>query len=56
MKLKSWKTTIFGLLGAIGLTLNDLVTSGQVDNKTLIVSAVVSGLGFLAKDSNVTGG
>ena len=52
---KSWKTTLFGAFGVMVLSGYDLVKTGQVDTKTLLISSVFAGLSFLAKDFNVSG-
>lgn len=55
--MKSWKTTLCGLVGAIGTwsaSQTDpawLATVGK-----LLVGLSVAGIGFFAKDNNVTGG
>jgi len=54
--MKNWKTTVAGILGAVGLCVFQLISTGTVDPKTLIVAAVVAGIGALAKDHDVTGG
>jgi hypothetical protein len=56
MKMKNWKTTLFGGLTAAGLGLSQsddpiLKTIGQI---LMVVAPVL--LGIFAKDSNVTGG
>ena len=54
--MKNWKTTLFGCLAAIMIAVAPLIQTGQIDWKAVIVAALVAGLGFVAKDSNVTGG
>lgn len=55
--MKNWKTTVCGLVGAIGAW-----AATQVDPSWLptvgkiLVSLSIAALGFFAKDSNVTGG
>jgi hypothetical protein len=53
--MKSWRTTLFGAVGASVLTANTLLTTGTVDLRTVIISGFLAGIGFLAKDKNVTG-
>ena len=53
--MKSWRRTIAGLLGAIVSVILPMVTGGTVAPKDLIIAGAVAGIGFLAKDSNVTG-
>jgi hypothetical protein len=54
--MKNWKTTLAGFIGAIALSLQSLFATGAVDGKTAMTAVIVAGLGFLAKDFNVTGG
>lgn len=54
--MKNWKTTLAGFIGAIAIALQSVFATGVVDGKTAVTAAVVAGLGFLAKDFNVTGG
>jgi hypothetical protein len=54
--MTSWKTTIGGLLGALGTTL-----SGYSDPTVHLVGTVLTAIGLFllgvsAKDNNVTGG
>jgi hypothetical protein len=53
--MKSWKTTVIGLVGAIATTLVPLYQNGTVDLQTLISSIAIAVLGFFAKDWNATG-
>jgi hypothetical protein len=58
--LGNYKTTIIGLLGAVWVVVQPLISKGDFvfdrDWKQLIYAALVAGFGFLAKDYNVTGG
>jgi hypothetical protein len=57
--MKSWKTTLAGMLAAIANLFLPMVTGGQISgisSRDLAVSAGLAALGYLAKDSNVTGG
>jgi hypothetical protein len=54
--MKNWKTTLTGLLGAILSVVLPLFSGGSVAPKDIALAAAVAGVGFLAKDSNVTGG
>ena len=54
--MKNWKTTIVGVIGAMLNAAITLYQTGTIDAKTVIISAALAGLGFLAKDLNVTGG
>jgi hypothetical protein len=53
--MKNWKTTLTGVLGAVGLCVFQLISAGTLDPKTLIIAAIVAGIGTLAKDHDVTG-
>ena len=53
--MKSWKTTLAGVLGAGVLTAQTVVQTGTVDTRTIIISSFLAMLGFLAKDKGVTG-
>jgi hypothetical protein len=54
--MRSWKTTLVGCVGAVANALFPLLSTGSVPTETLIMSAVMALLGFVAKDFNVTGG
>lgn len=58
--MKNYKTTIVGVVGAIWLALQPLITNGAFniskDWKNLVGAAIVASMGFLVKDFNVTGG
>jgi len=56
MKNTSWKTTLIGAILAIVIAVQPLIATGTIDWKAVIVAALIAGLGFVAKDSNVTGG
>ena len=53
--MNSWKTTLTGVLGAVALVVGNLLQSGTVDPKTIIIAVIVAALGVLAKDFNVSG-
>jgi hypothetical protein len=58
--MKNWKTTLIGLLGAIAIALEPII-SGQGfnwkdDGGKIFTAIVVAALGFVAKDHDVTGG
>jgi hypothetical protein len=54
------KTTILGIIGAIWLTIQPLISTGTFDFskdwKNIIGAVIVALLGYFAKDYNVTGG
>jgi hypothetical protein len=56
MKNTSWKTTLIGAILAIVIAVQPLITTGKIDWKAVGIAALVALLGYVAKDSNVTGG
>ena len=48
--MRSWKTTLAGLIGAVANLM-----AGGMNTKTAIVSVGLATLGALAKDHNVSG-
>jgi hypothetical protein len=58
--MKNYKTTIVGLIGAIWVAIQPIISSGKFDFaddwKSLVGAAIVACLGFVAKDYDVTGG
>lgn len=58
--MKSWRTFVIGLAGAIFVALQPLITNGDFifnrDWKNLLGAAFVAAFGFFAKDATVTGG
>lgn len=55
MKMKNYKTTLIGLIGAIASVLYPLISTGTVDIETIFRAVVLAALGFFAKDFNITG-
>ena len=54
--MTNWRTTLTGAVGAVALALeNSLSTGALPDRKTLVMSAVLALLGFLAKDFGISG-
>lgn len=53
--MKNWKTTLVGALAAGANIAATLYQTGTVDVKTLLVSAGIAALGYVAKDAGVTG-
>lgn len=54
--ITNWKTTVLGIAaGALNVFANYTQT-GKFDWRTLVMSAALAGLGWFAKDNNVTGG
>lgn len=58
--MKSWKTTVVGLLAAIWFAVQPIIAHGDFvferDYRSLIYAAIFAAFGFFTKDSNVTGG
>ncbi len=52
----SWKTTIIGLMLAIGNVVIPMIQGGKPTYRQIAASACIAAFGFFAKDSNVTGG
>lgn len=54
--MKNWKTTLFGLISAIGVAL--LASTDPIVHTIGVVIGVLGtlGIGAMAKDKNVTGG
>ena len=57
--MKNWKTTLFGLIGAVWIAVQPLITTGTFDLskewKNLVGAAIVAAFSFVAKDFNVSG-
>ena len=53
--MKNWKTTLTGVVGAAALCVFQLISTGTLDPKTLIIAAVLAAIGSFAKDHDVTG-
>lgn len=57
--MKNYKTTIIGALGAIWIAIQPIITTGTFDLgkdwKNLVGAAIVAGLGFAAKDFDISG-
>ena len=51
--MKNWKTTLIGLIGASMNAAYTLMLTGTLDGKTILMSAFMAAIGFLAKDFNV---
>lgn len=54
--IKNWKTTVWGLIGAILMVIYDQLTRGVTDNRTIILACIPAVAGFLSKDATVSGG
>lgn len=53
--MKSWKTTILGLIAAIGVAIVPILESGTIDWKSIIIAALIAIFGYIAKDHDVSG-
>jgi len=54
--MKSWKTTLTGVIGAVLYAIAAYLQSGKLEPKEIAIAAIVAALGVLAKDLNVSGG
>lgn len=50
--MKDWKTTLFGMLLAIGIAIQPLVTEGQLDWSEIGVAALVAAITYFTKDKD----
>lgn len=55
MKMKNYKTTLVGLVGAIASVAYPLISKGSVDVGEIIRAVVIAAVAFLAKDFDVSG-
>lgn len=53
--IKSWKTTLIGVLAGAGIITLQLMQTGTTDIKTLAMAFGIAALGALSKDHDVTG-
>ncbi len=53
--MKNWMTTILGLIAAVAIVLEPLFKTGTVTVTQVVQAAALAGLGYLAKQFNVTG-
>ena len=54
--MKSWKTTILGLIGAVAVMVYPIVADGEFKWESVGIAAFVAAMGYFAKDKDVTGG
>ncbi len=52
----NWRTSLLGIIGAIGTAIWPIIQNGAVDPKSLLVAAGIAAWGFISKDAKVTGG
>jgi uncharacterized membrane protein YgaE (UPF0421/DUF939 family) len=53
--MKSWKTTVLGLVIAILVAVQPIVANGAVDWKAVALAVLIAAAGYFAKDNNVSG-
>lgn len=54
--MKNWKTTIAGILTAVGLLGYKIIAKQPITAEDIALAAAAVGIGSAAKDHNVTGG
>ena len=55
MLFKNWVKTAIGIIGAVVLVLNDLISRGALDDQTIILAVSTAVLGAVSKSFNVSG-
>jgi hypothetical protein len=55
VEMKSWKTTLAGMLSAGGYAALTAMQNGTLEPRDLAIIAGLAAVGVLAKDLNVTG-
>lgn len=50
--MKSWKTTVLGLFGAVWVVAEPLLSQGAINWPTLGKAAFIAAFGYFAKDFN----
>lgn len=57
--MKNYKTTLIGVIGAIWLVIQPIISNGtfnfSTDWKSLVYASLTAAFGFFAKDFNVSG-
>jgi len=53
--MKSWKTTIIGAIAAAFIAIQPMISTGEIDWKSVGIAALVALFGYLTKDAGVTG-
>jgi len=53
--MKSYKTTLTGIIGAVAYALVSVLQSGTFTTKDIVITVVIAALGVIAKDYNATG-
>lgn len=54
--LKNWKTSLFGLLTAVGIIAYKVIAKQPITSEDIAIAGAAIGIGGSAKDGNVTGG
>lgn len=54
--MKNWKTTLGGLITAVGIFAVKILTKQPISAEDVVIASGVLGIGATAKDHNVTGG
>ena len=54
--MKSLKTTILGLIGAIAVVVYPIISSGEFKWESVGIAAFIAAMGYFAKDRDATGG
>lgn len=53
--MKSYKTTLLGLLAAVIMAIEPIVSTGKIDYERLMWAAIIAIGGYIVKDFNVSG-
>ena len=53
--MKSYKTTILGILAALYVAIEPLVSQGSIDYERLLWASIIAVAGYIVKDYNVSG-
>jgi hypothetical protein len=51
----NWRTTVAGLIGAVAIAVEPVITTGLWDKERIITAAVIGVVSYLAKDAGVSG-
>jgi hypothetical protein len=55
MKMKNWRTTLAGMIGAAVVAGLAIFQQGEVDPEAIATAAAIAAIGYLAKDAGVSG-
>jgi len=53
--MKSWKTTIMGLVAAVAVAIIPILETGVIEWKAIGIAVAIAILGYLSKDYDVSG-